>query len=767
MSCCAPEAGVFAHATDVCGASPSREEIVLASRQATKNLREVRLSVPSIHCGGCLRTIERALANLEDVAEARANLTTRSVVVRWKEGLSPPPIAETLVAIGYPPHLGDNEATGADRSQAELVRALAVAGFAASNIMLFSVSVWSGAEVELRNLFHILSAFIALPALIYSGRVFYRSAWAALRHGRTNMDVPISIGVGLAFAMSLYDTIHGGPHAYFDAAIMLLFFLLIGRTLDDVMRAKARTAVRDLAKLTARGATVEHQDGARTYLPVSEIKPGMTILLAAGERVPVDARVQSGTSELDRSLVTGESAPLTITAGAIVEAGTLNLTGPLRLKAMAVAHDSFLAEMVRLMTAAEAGRSSYRRLADKAASLYAPLVHSAALLSFLGWAFATGDYHRAATVAIAVLIITCPCALGLAVPIVQVIAARRLFERGIMVKDGAGLERLAEVDTIVFDKTGTLTAGFPQLRDSPPADSRVLALAAALAAHSRHPQSLALVAANTVREAQNVQVDDVREVPGQGLEGRTGSGLLRLGRADWALHDPGTVSISSRYPRTILSRDGQLLAVFSFHEHLRAGAREAIDALKAQDFEVAILSGDHAAAVESLARELGIKRFEAGLRPGDKLARLKGLAMVGRRTLMVGDGLNDAPALAAAHVSMAPSSAVDVGRTAADFVFMRDSLEAVPFTLAVARRAGRLIRENFALAVIYNAIALPFAVAGFITPLAAALAMSASSLMVVGNAMRLNVGTLRAAERPERITPQASRPPNAIARVVE
>jgi Cu2+-exporting ATPase len=548
---------------------------------------------------------------------------------------------------------------------------------------------------------------------------------------------------------------------------MLVFFLLIGRTLDHVMRARARTAVGDLAKLTARGATVEQEDGTGAYLPVGGIEPGMTILVAAGERVPVDGRVLTGTSELDRSLVTGESVPVAIAAGAAIEAGTLNLTAPLRLEATATADNSFLAEMVRLMAAAEAGRSAYRRLADRAAGLYAPVVHSAALLSFLGWAFATGDYHRAATIAVAVLIITCPCALGLAVPIVQVVAARRLFERGIMVKDGAGLERLAEADTVVFDKTGTLTAGRPELDDANGIDPEALALAASLAAHSRHPQSLALVAAHAATPVTDgkpsVHLADVHEFPGNGLEARADGAVIRLGRADWALDDPAeAISAPLRYPCTVLSRNGRIVAVFAFHERLRPGAREAIAALKGAGFGVEILSGDHEAAVQVIAEALGVERFEAGVRPDGKLARMEALAKAGRRPFMVGDGLNDAPALTAAHVSMAPSGAVDVGRNAADFVFIRDSLEAVSSALAIAGRARQLIRENFALAVLYNAIALPFAIAGFVTPLAAALAMSGSSLIVVANALRLNGGVLRAGTgRPRGNTSAA--PSNATA----
>ncbi|MDI3469967.1 MAG: Type cbb3 cytochrome oxidase biogenesis protein CcoI [Pseudolabrys sp.] len=767
MSCCAPGAEDFVSVESGHGAVPSREELLLASRPVTEGMREVRLSVPSIHCGGCLRTIERALGNLDGVADARANLTTKSVTVRWAEGISPPPVGKTLSAIGHPPHLAADGAAGSDKTLSELVRSLAVAGFASANIMAFSVSVWAGVGVELRNLFHLLSAVIALPVLVYSGRVFYRSAWAALRHGRTNMDVPISIGVSLAFAMSLYDMIHGGPHTYFDAAVMLLFFLLIGRTLDHVMRARARTAIGDLAKLTARGATIEREDGSCVYLPVGEIRPGVTILVAAGERVPVDGHILSGTSELDRSLVTGESAPVAMTTGAVVEAGTLNLTAPLRLEATATADDSFLAEMVRLMTAAEAGRSGYRRIADKASGLYAPVVHGAALLSFLGWAFATGDYHRAATIAVAVLIITCPCALSLAVPIVQVIAARRLFEHGIIVKDGAGLERLAEADTVIFDKTGTLTTGRPELMDTDLVDPDVLSLAAALAAHSRHPRSLALVAAYTARGGAKVHVTDIREMPGHGLEARCDGAAIRLGRADWALDDPAAVSAVPCHPAATLSKNGRLLAVFTFHERLRPGAKEAIAALKNAKLDVEILSGDHGAAVRNLADALGVRQFEAGVRPDKKLARLKALADAGYRTFMVGDGLNDAPALAAAHVSMAPSSAVDAGRNAADFVFMRDNLEAVPFAFKVAKRARRLIRENFALAVLYNAIALPFAIAGLVTPLAAALAMSGSSLIVVANAMRLNGGLKRTEKERRRSAGAQAASPSVAAQPAE
>jgi Cu2+-exporting ATPase len=458
----------------------SASEILLASRVVADGLRQTDLSVPGIHCGGCIQRIEKALGSLPGVEHARVNLSTRRVSITWRSATAPPRLREALAALGYDGHLHDWSQDGKDRTLAQLIRALAVAGFAATNIMALSVSVWSGAGANTRDLFHWISAAIALPALFYSGQVFFRSAWQGLKHGRTNMDVPISIGVLLAFGMSLYDTIHHQQYVYFDASISLLFFLLIGRTLDHMMRERARVAVKGLERLAAYGATVIGDDGARIYTPTSEIAPGMTILLGAGERIPVDAVVRDGRSDVDCSLATGESAPESVTAGSPLRAGTLNLTGPLTITATAAEKDSFLAEMVRLMEAAEGGRSGYRRLADQASRYYAPFVHGAALLSFVGWMLATGDVHRATTIAVAVLIITCPCAMGLAVPMVQVVAARLLYERGIMVRDGSAMERLAEVDTILFDKTGTLTLGRCVLRSAASAHAGVTVFAAEL-----------------------------------------------------------------------------------------------------------------------------------------------------------------------------------------------------------------------------------------------------------------------------------------------
>jgi Cu2+-exporting ATPase len=439
---------------------------------------------------------------------------------------------------------------------------------------------------------------------------------------------------------------------------------------------------------------------------------------------------------MDVSLVSGEHAPVAVAAGSVLRAGTLNLTGPLTIVATATSGDSFLGEMVRMMEAAEQGRSSYRRIADRAASLYAPAVHLTAFMTLVGWLIATADVHHAITVAIAVLIITCPCALGLAVPMVQVVAARRLFDAGIMVKDGGALERLAEADTAVFDKTGTLTVGVPRMVGSHDTSRETIAIAVGLAAHSRHPYSRALVEAGAGLPAPQIVFDEISEHPGYGLEARSGAAVYRLGRPEWALAGATEAGSMSGNESVVLAKDGDRLSDFRFEDRLRADAATAVAELKDMGFRVQVISGDREIAVRPIAAELDVPWLAAAL-PGDKTTHIAALEASGRKVLMVGDGLNDAPALAAAHASMAPASAADVGRNAADMVFLHESLTAVPLAISIARRAGRLVRQNLALATAYNVVAVPIAILGHVTPLVAAVAMSGSSILVVANALRL------------------------------
>jgi P-type Cu2+ transporter len=714
------------------------EEPLDAPAYATKDadgICSLHLMVDGVQCPACVWLIENALRQQEGVVAARLNLTTRRLALRWRGGVEEAArLAGLVQRLGYRvvPYDPERVRSLAGAEERRLLRALAVAGFAAANVMLLSIAVWAGLDGSMgaatRALLHWISALIALPAIAYAGQPFFRSTWSALKRGRTNMDVPISIGVTLAAAISLDETIIGGTQAYFESAAMLLFFLLIGRYLDLRARGRARSAAEQLVGLMAEPATVIGEDGAPRRVPAVSIAPGATVLVAAGERIPVDGKVASGRSSVDKSLIDGESLPAEIAPGSAVLAGMVNVLAPISVAVTATGQGTFLAEIVRLMEAAEQGRARLVALADRVARLYAPVVHGLALATFAAWIF-IAPWQQALLNAVALLIITCPCALGLAVPAVQVIASGRLMRRGILLKSATALERLAEIDTVVFDKTGTLTLGRLELR-APPPDAAALRLAAGLAAASRHPLSQALRRAAPEAPA----LSQVSEHPGAGLVGQSEEGELRLGsRAFCAV----TTEADDGSPELWLARPGKAPVRFVFGDTLRPDAAAVIAALKRSGKRITLLSGDRAPAVAGTAAALGIADWRAGLKPGEKAAILADLEARGRKTLMVGDGLNDAPALAEACCSISPATAADVSQTAADIVFQGSSLSAVTEVLGVARQSLRLVRQNIGFALFYNAFAVPLAMLGLVTPPVAALAMSSSSLIVVGNALRL------------------------------
>ncbi len=733
MSCCEPSTPVDAAQIRPQAGIPSLDEMLEISRELGGGMMQSDVVVDDVHCGGCIRTIEKGLSALDKIDSVRLNLSTGWLSVKWKrENIDPKLLFSTLKQLGYSAHLAQDQPSDKDPVLRELMIALGVAGFAAANIMLLSVSVWSGAEDATRDLFHWISALLAIPAVGIAGRPFFRPAFKALKAGRLNMDVPISLAVVLALLMSIYETANHGENAYFDASVTLLFFLLIGRTLDHIMRARARGAVKTLLQMMPRGAIVTGKDGAKDYVRLEAIEPGMKITVPLGERIPVDGRIISGTSDFDCSIVNGESAPLTVSVGGHLRAGVMNLSGPVEIEAIATSSNSFIAEIQTMMEAAETGKQKYRRIADRAAAIYAPAVHLLALFTFIGWMVMGFGWHEAAYAAVAVLIITCPCALGLAVPIVQVVAAGKLFSDGIMVKDGVALEKLADVDYAVFDKTGTLTSGMPQLNGEREYDAKIMQIAVSMASFSHHPYSRALVEQGHDNGIDLVKLDDVNEVPGSGIIAKFGGDEYRLGRSDWALSNADKAKAG-----VVLSRAGKLLELFEFQDQLRPAAASSINALKTMGIEAEILSGDQEANVAKIASELGDVVYSFGVTPAQKAERLQSLASQGHKTLMVGDGINDAPALASAHVSIAPASAADVGRNASDMIFLRDSLDAVPRAVGVSRMAKTLIQQNFGLAIAYNMIAVPLAVFGYATPLIAALAMSSSSILVTLNALRL------------------------------
>ncbi|WP_179379337.1 heavy metal translocating P-type ATPase [Jannaschia marina] len=675
----------------------------------------LHLSLPDIHCASCIRGVERTLAALPGVRAARVNLGRRRVRVVTAPELDPGDVCDALSGAGYTALELDEAALApsGDPAARLLLARIAVAGFAMMNVMGLSIAVWAGAEEATRALFHWIAAAIALPALAFSAVPFFASARDALRAGRLNMDVPIALAIALAGATSLYETItHEGTHAWFEAALSLTFFLLAGRYLDLRARAAARSAAAELTALEVPRAT-RIEGTARRVVAIADVRAGDRLALAPADRAPVDGTAESA-ALIDRSAVTGEADPVAVDAGGAICAGEIVLGSPLTLRATARAEDSTLRRLARLVEIAETGRHRHQGIADRAARMYAPLVHLLAGLAFAGWWFGTGSVGTGIAVATAVLIITCPCALGLAVPTVTASMTGRLFRGGILLKSDTALERLAEIDTVVFDKTGTLTEGRMQVA----LDGAAAGVARALAQASGHPVARAVDAA--LAGHVPAPLTDLREVTGEGVHGLWDGAPVFLGRgsAGTELHLPDRV------------------VPLPLEEVLRPGAEEVVADLRAQGLDIHMLTGDTAARGGALAGRLGITEVASAVSPEGKARAIAALADGGRRVLMVGDGINDAAALAAAHASLAPASALDAARVAADGVLLGGDLRAIARTTRTARGALARIRQNLWIASLYNAIAIPIALAGLATPLAAAIAMSTSSVTVVLNAVR-------------------------------
>jgi len=699
------------------------------------------LAIEGIDCAACIDEIEGGLCRLNGILDARLNYTTHRLAVQWQEGaIAPSAIVDELQRLGYRAHPYRSrlvEEEEARRSQ-WLLRCLAVAGFASMNIMLLAVSVWSGNATDItpetRDFFHWLAAFIALPAVAYAGQPFFRSALNALRAGRTNMDVPITIGIVLALTMSVVETINHAEHTYFDSAVMLLFFLLCGRYLDQAMRRRTRSVAGNLAALKAEVAHRIDENGEAVLVPTAALNAGDQVLVRPGERVAVDGVVLSGHSELDESLVTGETVRRATVVGDRVYAGSTNYDGTFTLKVTAAGNGTLLDEVERLLESASAAKSRYVQLADRVARAYAPVVHLTAALTAVGWVMMGSSIHDAVITAVAVLIITCPCALALAVPVVQVVASGALFRSNVFLNSGDALERLASIDTIVFDKTGTLTLPEMRVANAGAVRPDLLEAAARLALSSRHP--LAAAVAQEARERR--PYEEATEDVGQGVRAVVDGVELRLGSPSFCgAVDPEADAAGKEADASVIAfARGDERVILLVRQVLRPDAFETVTALKALGAECRILSGDRPGAVAPIAAALGIREWRGGMKPAEKIAAIEALKAEGRKVLMVGDGLNDAPALATADVSISPITAADLTQAQADAVFLGDRLAPVLDAVTIARRARSLMRQNLMLALIYNLIAVPLAFLGHVTPLVAALAMSGSSTLVTLNALR-------------------------------
>ena len=715
------------------------------------DIREAPLILEGIVCAACIWLNERHIAQLPGVLAVEINFTTRRARVQWdNRRVQLSDILQAIRGIGYVAHPfdADRQQAAFRRERAAAQRRLAIAGLGMMQVMMYAIPSYladpGSMTWDIQALMRWASLMLTVPVVFYSAWPFFQGAWRDLRRRSLGMDVPVALGVGAAFAASVWATLTHAGEVYFDSVTMFVFFLLSGRYLEMAARRKSAAALETLAKLIPAVANRYRNYPAQQetqHVPVSQLAAGDTLLVKPGEAIPADGVVLAGSSEADESLLTGEARALPKVAGDRLVGGALNISSPLVMRVEKVGADTVLSGILRLLDRTQAQKPRIALLADRVAAwfVFALLLIAAAVA--LAWYWV--EPARAFWITVSVLVVTCPCALGLATPAALTAAAGRLTAMGLLATRGHALETLARVTHVVFDKTGTLTYGRLALLDTLPlgeaSAAHCRALASALEGVSEHPIAHAL----HDPAAHTLQSRAITNLPGCGLEGMVEGRRLRLGRPDFVaeLHGqplPDNLNSQDSLTRVALGDEHGWLGVFLLGDQLRPDAMRALTRLKNLGLEISLLSGDSATTVAHVAGQLGIEDYAGQLMPEDKLARMRALQNSGQIVAMVGDGVNDAPVLAAAQVSIAMGQGSDVAQASADMVLMNGQLERLADAIVLARRSAVVIRQNLAWAVIYNLAAIPAAALGFVTPWMAGIGMSVSSLLVVLNALRLN-----------------------------
>jgi len=738
--------------------------------------RDINLLVEGIHCAACVWLIETGLARVPGVEEARVNLTGRRLKVRWDNGrVRLSAILRRLSDIGYSavPFDPATSEGALQHHNRQLLYRMAFAGFAMMNLMWISIALYSGADRgEFRGLFQWIGFLIATPTLIYSGFPFFKGAWSGLRSGHLTMDLPIAIGVSNTYLYSLYVTASGTlvGDVYWDTVVNFLFVILVGRFLESISKRKAVASTQRLLDLQPKVATLL-RDGEEVAVPIRAVKPGELVLVRPGEKVPVDGLVRAGRSSVDESMLSGESVPVTKVEGARVCAGTLNGPGPLQVEVEGLLRDTTLGRIIRLVEDAQASKAPIQCIADRVVPWFVAVTLALAAITFGLWVHE--GVEQALMAATAVLIITCPCAFGMSTPMAIAVASGLGARLGILVKNGAVLEGLSSIDHFVFDKTGTLTEGRPTvsavadrsarwdgadpaaLGTGARADLRRLA---ALERFSEHPIAGAILGLceRAGIDVSGQEVSDVDTQPGLGIRGTVDGFRVVSGTAEWLRRngvEPDPVLVASAaFIESVeggilrLAVDGRETLVIAVEDRLRPDAAEVVRQLKAEGIRVTLLSGDRRVAAERVAARLGGVDVFAEVLPQDKDRIIAKLQRGGQRVAMVGDGVNDAPALVRADVGIAMGSGTDVSIASADIVLIKSELARVRQAATLSRRTLRTIRQNIGISILYNVVMVPLAMAALVTPLVAAVSMPLSSLAVIGNSARIH-GMFRGAER--------------------
>lgn len=740
-------------------------------------MREVNLLVEGIHCAACVWLIERTLARVDGVLEANVNLSGKRLHVRWdNERVHLSDIIARLAAIGYASVPFDPDAAeGSIKKQNRtMLFRLAFAGFTMMNLMWVSIALYAGAdEGEFRGLFHWIGFALATPTLLYSGWPFLRGAWTGLKNLHPTMDLPIAIGASVTYLYSAYVTLSGNDagEVYFDTVVNFIFVILIGRYLEAMSKRHAVAATQRLMDLQPRVATLLEEAGERV-VPIRAVKQGDTVLVRAGNKIPVDGSVLEGRSSVDESMLSGESEPVAKARGDTVKAGTINVHSALTVRVEGTLANTALGRIIALVEEAQASKAPIQSIADRIVPWFVVATLTLAALTFAYWV--SSDFEVALTAATAVLIITCPCAFGLATPMAIAVASGQGARHGILVKNGEVLETLSHVDHVVFDKTGTLTEGRMRVREivhRGADEDELLGLAAAAERYSEHPVGQAVVEEAETRHLsfRDLGVSDFASEPGYGVMAAVQGRTVLLGTLAWlarqGLDPDAALEAKARgfEERAIscihMALEGEHVAVFAVADRLRPDAAGLVEALRQAGIHMTLLSGDRRRVAEAVAEQLGGMDVIAEVLPQDKDRVIGTLQSEGQKVAMVGDGVNDAPALIRADVGIAVGSGTDVSVECADIVLMSDELDNVRLSLLLSRRTLRTIRQNIGISVLYNVIMVPLAMAAYVTPLVAAIAMPISSLAVIGNAARIR--TLFARGKPDPAQAQAVVPAQA------
>jgi len=729
----------------------------------TQRENELTIPVQGMTCAACTARVQRTLERTPGVSAANVNLMTGSATVSYDPASTTPErLVDAIRDTGYGAELPDagasiEEMTGAedaarDRERRELRSKFAVSLAAA----LLSIPLSMPSRPWL------LFA-LTLPVMGWAGRHFYSRAWSAFRHRTADMNTLIAVGTGAAFGYSLCVTVAGSwlaargiqPHVYYEPVIWIITLVLLGNLLEARARSRTAAAIRRLIELRPLTARVV-RDGGEVEIPLARLQPGDEVLVLPGEKIPADGAVVDGTSHVDESMLTGEPTPVRKAAGDRVIGATINGNGALRLRVEQVGGDTVLSRIIRLVQQAQGSKAPIQRLADRIAAVFVPVVMGIAAVTFIVWLVVGPEpaYLHALVSAVTVLIIACPCAMGLAVPTAVMVATGRGAELGILIKGGEALERSSRLDTVVFDKTGTVTEGKPTVQRIVGEDeAEALRLAASLERHSEHPLGEAIVAAGAARGLVLTEPRQFESLTGRGVigivEGRrvavgNAALLAGLGISPGRFAPQAEAFAAEAHTTVFIAVDGDVVAVIALADAVRPAAREAVQALRRMGLESVMLTGDDARTAEVVARAVGIDRVAAGLLPEGKLEEVRRLQSEGRTVAMVGDGINDAPALAQADVGIAMGTGTDVAIEAGDITLMRGDPLGVPGAVALARRTMRVMRQNLFWAFVYNMVGIPIAAGALypvfglrLTPAFAAAAMAVSSVSVVMNSLRL------------------------------